>query len=81
LRGTQHPDFSAETAVANGALVLLLQSWEVVGGFADRLYAVRPYTPHIPRAVSAFVAHLREALARRGQSQPAVDPSKSSPYQ
>ena len=35
----------------------------VAGGFAGRIHAVRPYSAHVPRTVSSFVAFLREALA------------------
>jgi len=35
----------------------------VDGGFGRHLFAIRPYTPHVPRAVSALVAHLRDGLA------------------
>jgi hypothetical protein len=33
-----------------------------VGAFGEQLYAIRPYSPYVPRAVQAFVAYLREAL-------------------
>ncbi len=57
------PDFSAAPALQSGVLVKVLGGWHVVGGFADRLYAVRPYTPHVPRTVSSFVDFLRDALS------------------
>ncbi|RZI93936.1 MAG: LysR family transcriptional regulator, partial [Variovorax sp.] len=31
--------------------------------FGEQLYAIRPYATHVPRAVEAFVAWLRGALA------------------
>jgi hypothetical protein len=34
-----------------------------VGAFAETIYAIRPYTPHVPRAVTALVACLRQGLA------------------
>ncbi|MBA4267383.1 MAG: LysR family transcriptional regulator, partial [Comamonadaceae bacterium] len=37
--------------------------WAPVGSFAGQLYAIRPYSAHVPRAVTALVAYLREALA------------------
>jgi hypothetical protein len=40
-----------------------LPEWRPVGGFADHLYVVRPYTPHVPRAVALFIGYLREAFA------------------
>lgn len=52
------PDFSAQHA----SLVPVLPSWRPVGAFGERLYAIRPYSPYVPRAVQAFVEHLRETL-------------------
>ena len=57
------PDFSAQDALRKGQLVPVLPDWQVDGGFGRHLFAIRPYTPHVPRAVSALVAHLREGLA------------------
>jgi len=56
------PDFSAQQALARGDLVQVLPSWRPVGVFGDSLYAIRPYTPHVPRASQLLVAYLREAL-------------------
>jgi hypothetical protein len=41
----------------------VLPQWKPVGAFAEQLYAIRPYSAHVPRAVTAFVAHLRATLA------------------
>jgi DNA-binding transcriptional LysR family regulator len=57
------PDFSAQTSLRAGKLVQVLPQWKPVGAFAEQLYAIRPYSAHVPRAVTAFVAYLREALA------------------
>ncbi|MFM7026511.1 MAG: LysR family transcriptional regulator [Limnohabitans sp.] len=57
------PDFSAQAALRKGQLVPVLSDWQVDGGFGRHLFAIRPYTPHVPRAVSALVAHLRQGLA------------------
>jgi DNA-binding transcriptional LysR family regulator len=57
------PDFSAQAALLSGQLVQVLPHWKPVGAFAEQLYAIRPYSAHVPRAVTAFVAYLREALA------------------
>ena len=57
------PDFSAQSALQAGKLVEVLQGWESVGTFSPHIYAIRPYASHVPRAVSAFVAWLRETLA------------------
>jgi len=57
------PDFSAQAALQAGKLVEVLPGWVPVGSFAERIYAIRPYTAHVPRAVAALVAHLRQRLA------------------
>ena len=57
------PDFSAQRALARGDLVQVLPNWRPVGVFGDSLYAIRPYTPHVPRATQMLVAYLREALS------------------
>jgi len=57
------PDFSAQSALQSGKLVEVLPQWRSVGAFGERLYAIRPYATHVPQAVSAFVAWLREVLA------------------
>lgn len=56
------PDFSAQAALQAGKLVPVLPAWTPVGSFADRIYAIRPYSAHVPRAVSLFVDYLRGAL-------------------
>lgn len=57
------PDFSAQAALRKGQLVVVLPQWQVDGGFGKNIFAMRPYSPHVPRAVSALVAHLRKGLA------------------
>ncbi|CAN1492459.1 LysR Transcriptional regulator [Burkholderiaceae bacterium] len=56
------PDFSAQDALRQGKLVPVLPAWRSVGAFAEEIYAIRPYAPHVPRAVAALVAHLRAGL-------------------
>ena len=56
------PDFSAQAALQHGKLVQVLPDWQPVGAFAEQLYAIRPYSPHVPRAVTAFVDYLRKSL-------------------
>ena len=56
------PDFSAQAALRQGKLVRVLPDWKPVGAFAETIYAIRPYAPHVPRAVTALVACLREGL-------------------
>ncbi len=57
------PDFSAQAALAAGRLVAVLPGWRPGGSFAEQLYAIRPYSAHVPRAVQALVAYLRQSLA------------------
>jgi len=57
------PDFSAQAELRKGQLVRVLPDWKPVGAFAETIYAIRPYAPHVPRAVAALVAHLRAGLA------------------
>jgi DNA-binding transcriptional LysR family regulator len=57
------PDFSAQASLRAGKLVQVLPEFKPVGAFADQIYAIRPYSAHVPRAVTAFVAYLRQALA------------------
>ncbi|OGB28649.1 MAG: LysR family transcriptional regulator [Burkholderiales bacterium RIFCSPLOWO2_12_FULL_61_40] len=57
------PDFSAQASLRAGKLMQVLPQWKPVGAFAEQLYAIRPYSPHVPRAVTAFVGFLREAFS------------------
>jgi DNA-binding transcriptional LysR family regulator len=57
------PDFTAQAAIRSGKLVVLLPDWRPIGAFAEQLYVVRPYTPHVPRAVELFVTYLRKTFA------------------
>jgi DNA-binding transcriptional LysR family regulator len=57
------PDFTAQGSLLAGKLIQVLPGWKPVGAFAEHLYAIRPYSAHVPRAVSAFVAFLRETFA------------------
>ncbi|WP_225785368.1 LysR family transcriptional regulator [Xenophilus sp. Marseille-Q4582] len=56
------PDFSAQAALQAGKLVQVLTPWESVGAFGEHIYAIRPYAPHVPRAVGVFVDWLRVAF-------------------
>ncbi len=58
------PDFSAQAALRQGKLVRALPDWKPVGAFAQTIYAIRPYAPHVPRAVTALVQALRRGLAQ-----------------
>ncbi|MFM0169327.1 LysR family transcriptional regulator [Paraburkholderia sediminicola] len=57
------PDFTAQAAIQSGKLVALLPDWRPIGAFAEQLYVVRPYTPHVPRAVELFITYLRDTFA------------------
>jgi DNA-binding transcriptional LysR family regulator len=57
------PDFSAQSGLKQDKLVTILPQWRPVGAFAEQLYAIRPYSPHVPLAVTAFVTYIRQALA------------------
>ena len=52
----------AQAELRKGHLVRVLPGWKPVGAFAETIYAIRPYAPHVPRAVTALVAHLRSSL-------------------
>jgi DNA-binding transcriptional LysR family regulator len=56
------PDFSVQTALGSGQLVEVLPQWRPVHAFAEKIFAIRPYSLHVPRAVSLFVQHLRTGL-------------------
>lgn len=57
------PDFSAAAYMGPRRLVEVLPAWRPLGFFGDSVYAIRPWTPHVPRAVQAFVDHLKRVLA------------------
>ncbi|WP_426113391.1 LysR family transcriptional regulator [Massilia sp. PWRC2] len=70
------PDFSAQAALASGKLVALLPGWRPVGAFGQRLFALRPYSQYVPRAVRAYVDFLRAEL-QDGFVMPASPASSS----
>jgi DNA-binding transcriptional LysR family regulator len=57
------PDFSAQAALAAGQLVQVLPQWRPMGAFSDTIYAMRPYSAHVPRAVAVFVDWVRAEFA------------------
>jgi DNA-binding transcriptional LysR family regulator len=57
------PDFSAAAHLGPRQLVRLLPQWQPRGFFGERLYAIRPWAPQVPRAVQCLVDHLRQAMA------------------
>lgn len=56
------PDFSARAALAEGRLLEVLPQWRAVDVFAPAIWAIRPWSPHVPLAVAALVEHLRTRL-------------------
>ena len=57
------PDFSAHAALASGTLVQVLEGWTLKGVFADEIYLIRPYSPHVPKSVSTLVGYLKNKLS------------------
>ncbi|WP_372662980.1 substrate binding domain-containing protein, partial [Hydrogenophaga sp.] len=57
------PDFSAQSSLQADKLVQVLPQWKPVGAFAEQIYAIRPYSAHVPRAVTVFVTYLRQSFA------------------
>ncbi|RYF67761.1 MAG: LysR family transcriptional regulator [Comamonadaceae bacterium] len=57
------PDFSAAGHLGARELAPLLPQWRPLGFFGDAIYAIRPWSPQVPRAVQCVVDHLRKALA------------------
>ena len=55
------------------ARMAVLPDWRVVSGFGDHIYAIRPYSAHVPKAVQAFVHFLREALKDGFGPKPATE--------
>lgn len=55
------PDFSLPHFAPDGQapLVQLLPDWQVQGFFGGRIYALRPWSAQVPKAVECLVAHLR----------------------
>ncbi len=60
------PDFSIHGSghdKKQSPLVRVLPDWQVQGFFGERIYALRPWSAQVPKAVQCFVAHLRESFA------------------
>jgi DNA-binding transcriptional LysR family regulator len=57
------PDFTAQPYIQSGKLTVPLAKWRSVRAFAEDLFVIRPYTPHVPRTVSLLVGHLRQTFA------------------
>jgi DNA-binding transcriptional LysR family regulator len=57
------PDFSALAHLGPRQLVPVLPQWRPLGFFGDRIYALRPASAQVPRAVQCLVDYLRKVLA------------------
>ena len=60
------PDFSMPPAPDGNAaapLVQVLPDWQVQGFFGERIYALRPWSAQVPKAVQCLVEHLRQSFA------------------
>jgi DNA-binding transcriptional LysR family regulator len=59
------PDFSLPPANADGesSLLRVLPDWQVQGFFGDRIYALRPWSAQVPKAVQCLVEYLRGYFA------------------
>lgn len=60
------PDFSLPAACGKDGqepLVQVLPDWQVQGFFGERIYALRPWSAQVPKAVECLVAHLRQSFA------------------
>ena len=64
------PDFSLTPSPPTGhpPLVQVLPDWQVQGFFGERIYALRPWSPQVPKAVQCLVKHLRDSFALRFQT-------------
>ena len=58
-------DSSSLKAFQNGKneLVIVLPDWQVQGFFGERIYALRPWSAQVPKAVQCLVEHLRAEFA------------------
>jgi hypothetical protein len=48
---------------AQPPLVQVLPDWQVQGFFGEHIYALRPWSAQVPKAVQCLVAHLRESFS------------------
>ena len=60
------PDFSLPPAPEGSEppLAQVLPDWQVQGFFGERIYALRPWSAQVPKAVECLVAHLRQSFAQ-----------------
>ena len=61
------PDFSVSGGVSecrSAPLVPVLPDWQVQGFFGERIYALRPWSAQVPKAVQCLVEHLRQRFSK-----------------
>ena len=59
------PDFSLPSKLkGKNQLVPVLPDWQVQGFFGEKIYALRPWSAQVPKAVQCLVAHLRDSFAQ-----------------
>lgn len=63
------PDFSAE-GPDRDELVEVLSDWRVQGYFGSHLFAIRPWSAHVPQAVKCFVTYLRKRFSDSESLEP-----------
>lgn len=56
------PDFTATDFLQHGQLQHVLPDWKPVGFFGQQIYAIRPWTAQVPRAVRCLVDHLKQSF-------------------
>ena len=56
------PDFSALREVQAGRLKAVMTQWLPSGVFGNSIFAIRPYSAYVPRAVRLLVDHLRQSI-------------------
>jgi len=55
-------DFSITEEIKQGQLRPILSDWKPIGFFGEQVFAMRPWSPHVPKAVECFVDYLRKEL-------------------
>ena len=59
------PDFSLPSNLKGKTqLVPVLPDWQVQGFFGEKIYALRPWSAQVPKAVQCLVEHLRSSFAQ-----------------
>jgi len=56
------PDFTAQAALREHKLVVVVPAWRPVGTYASHLHLVRPYGAHLPQAVKRFADFLKQTF-------------------